>query len=211
MAAPQISMVLAHHFEVVPVATLSGLSAKLDFFAIPADVASIGSDPARLGELQERIDLFALLVDARTGISKEMIVIWQHFQERQFPRVMIVQGIEFSESDFDDIVLIGNRVLEQFATPFLVLHDDIGQPTALISLEDNLVHDYSGSQANRYSADSELVDLISDFQDEYLELHKEMGETGFAEGIFAIAIPVGSQKPFGIPELNSIIEALAKR
>jgi hypothetical protein len=74
-----------------------------------------------------------------------------------------------------------------------------------------LVHDYSGSQANRYSADSELVDLISDFQDEYLELHKEMGETGFAEGIFAIAIPVGSQKPFGIPELNSIIEALAKR
>ena len=63
MAVPQISMVLAHHFEVVPVATLSGLSAKLDFFAIPEDFAYTDSDPAGLGELQERIDLFALLVD----------------------------------------------------------------------------------------------------------------------------------------------------
>lgn len=211
MAAPQIRMLMAHHSEVEPVATLSGLSANVKLLAISADATSSGPGAELLGDLQERIDLFSLLVDARSGISKEMITLWSHFQERQFPRVMIVQGIELSESDFDDIVLIGNRVLEQFATPYLVLHDDLGQPTALISLEDNLVHDYSGSKTNRYSADNELIDLISDFQDEYLELHNEMGEAGFAEGIFAIAIPVGSQKPFGIPELNSIIEALAKR
>jgi hypothetical protein len=140
-----------------------------------------------------------------------MIELWHHLQDRQFPRTMIVQGIEFSESDFDDIVLIGNRVLEQFATPYLVLHDDLGQPTALISLEDNLVHDYSGAEKNRYSADSELIDLISEFQEEYLQLYKELGEEGFFQGIFAVAIPVGSEKPFGVPELNMVIEALSKR
>ena len=125
--------------------------------------------------------------------------------------MVIVQGIEFSESDFDDIVLIGNRVLEQFATPYLVLHDDLGVPTALISLEDNLVHDYSGKELNKFSADMDLVDLVSDFQDEYLQIYKEMGDDGFFQGIFAIAIPIGSTKPFGIAELNSIIESLAKR
>jgi len=203
MSDAPIHMILAHHHEVLPVTALAKVSATVDSLALPTD----GSVP----EIPEKVDLFALLVDARTGISKEMIEIWHHFQERQFPRIMLVQGVELSESDFDDIVLIGNRVLEQFATPFLVLHDDLGQPTALISLEDNLVHDYSGSQANRFSADSELIDLVADFQEEYLQLYRDLGEEGFFQGIFAIAIPIGKDKQFGIPELNSIIEALSKR
>lgn len=204
-------MILAHHLGVKPVASLSGLSAQVEL--LPLDQKDIEAQSSQsFPKLdQEKIDLFALLVDARSGISKEMIDVWHHFQDRQFPRIMIVQGIELSESDFDDIVLIGNRVLEEFATPFLVLHDDLGLPTALISLEDNLVHDYSGSQVHRFSADSELVDLVSDFQEEYLEIHKELGAEGFFEGIFALAIPVGNEKPFGVPELNSMIESLAKR
>ncbi|MEY3378769.1 MAG: hypothetical protein RLZZ125_346 [Actinomycetota bacterium] len=203
MSEPLIKLLLAHHRDVKPAHTPTALKANVEVIVLPAQLSELGSF--------ESVDLFALLVDARSGISKEMIELWHHFQERQFPRAMIVQGIEFSESDFDDIVLIGNRVLEQFATPYLVLHDDLGQPTALISLEDNLVHDYSGAEKNRYSADSELMDLISEFQEEYLQLYKELGEEGFFQGIFAIAIPIGSEKPFGIPELNMVIEALSKR
>ena len=161
--------------------------------------------------LNSDFDVFLLLVDARSGISPAMVETWQAYAERQFPRIMIVQGLEFAESDFDDIVLIGNRILEQFATPFLVLHDDLGQPTALISLEDNLVHDYSGAQAKSYSADSELVDIVADFQEEYLQLYSDLGEDGFNQGIFAIALPLGIEKAFGVAELNSILEALAKR
>ena len=162
-------------------------------------------------DLATDFETFLMLVDARTGISPAMVEVWQSYAERQFPRLLLVQGLEFAESDFDDIVLIGNRVLEQFATPFLVLHDDLGQPTALISLEDNLVHDYSGAQARRYSAESELVDLVADFQEEYLQLYSDLGEDGFQQGIFAIALPVGIDKAFGIAELNSILEVLAKR
>ncbi len=203
MSEPQIQLLLAHHPDVGAAPTLTALRAKVEVMALPIPLSKL--------DYLESVDLFALLVDARSGISKEMIELWNHFQDRQFPRAMIVQGIEFSESDFDDIVLIGNRVLEQFATPYLVLHDDLGQPTALISLEDNLVHDYSGSEKNRFSADKELMDLIADFQEEYLQLYKELGEDGFFQGIFAIAIPIGSEKTFGIPELNLLIEALSKR
>jgi hypothetical protein len=162
-------------------------------------------------DLATDFEIFLMLVDARTGISPAMVEVWQSYAERQFPRLLLVQGLEFAESDFDDIVLIGNRVLEQFATPFLVLHDDLGQPTALISLEDNLVHDYSGAQARRYSAESELVDIVADFQEEYLQLYSDLGEDGFQQGIFAIALPVGIEKAIGIAELNSILEVLAKR
>lgn len=197
-------LLLAHHENMEPVHTLQDLRAVVKKLPISEKLEDLSRQS---GETQ----IFALLVDARSGISKAMISAWQYFQERQFPRVMIVQGIEFSESDFDDIVLIGNRVLEQFATPYLVLHDDLGVPTALISLEDNLVHDYSGKELNKFSADMDLVDLVSDFQDEYLQIYKEMGDDGFFQGIFAIAIPIGSTKPFGIAELNSIIESLAKR
>lgn len=197
-------LLLAHHENTEPVHTLQDLRAVVKKLPISEKLEDLSRQS---GETQ----IFALLVDARSGISKAMISAWQYFQERQFPRVMIVQGIEFSESDFDDIVLIGNRVLEQLATPYLVLHDDLGVPTALISLEDNLVHDYSGKELNKFSADMDLVDLVSDFQDEYLQIYKEMGDDGFFQGIFAIAIPIGSTKPFGIAELNSIIESLAKR
>ena len=199
-----IQLLLAHHVNTEPIDSLQELRAVVQKLPISEKLEDLSRQS---GETQ----IFALLVDARSGISKAMISAWQYFQERQFPRVMIVQGIEFSESDFDDIVLIGNRVLEQFATPYLVLHDDLGVPTALISLEDNLVHDYSGKELNKFSADMDLVDLVSDFQDEYLQIYKEMGDDGFFQGIFAIAIPIGSTKPFGIAELNSIIESLAKR
>lgn len=205
MKEPRIRLLLAFDTETKPAEQLTdGLASQVINF----EISRSGQTAT---ELNFEVDLFALLVDARSGISQQMVEIWQEYAERQFPRLILVQGLEFAENDFDDIVLIGNRILEQFATPFLVLHDDLGQPTGLISLEDNLVHDYSGAEVKRYSADSELVDLIKDFQDEYLQLYSDLGEDGFAQGIFAIAIPIGIHKRFGGIELNSILQALAKR
>jgi hypothetical protein len=181
-----------------------GISAEINYLTLDKNQTAVD-------QLRFDVEVFLLLVDARTGISPAMVETWQSYAERQFPRLMLVQGLEFAENDFDDIVLIGNRILEQFATPFLVLHDDLGQPTALISLEDNLVHDYSGSQVKKYSADSELVDIVADFQEEYLQLYSDLGDDGFNQGIFAIALPLGIEKAFGVAELNSILEALAKR
>lgn len=205
MKESEIRLLLAFDEETRPSEQLEELAGMtLSKLKIPRQRLSTGS-------FNFEVDLFSLLIDARTGISQPMIETWQEYAERQFPRLALVQGLEFAESDFDDIVLIGNRVLEQLATPFLVLHDDLGQPIGLISLEDNLVHDYSGSEVKRYSADSDLVEMIVDFQQEYLQLYSDLGEDGFSQGIFAIALPIGLEKSIGIAELNSILTALAKR
>ena len=157
------------------------------------------------------IDLFVLLVDARTGISSSMIAVWSYFQDRQFPRILLVQGIGESAVDFDDIVLIGNRTLELLATPFLVLHDDLGRPNGLIELETGKVFDYSTERPVETIAEPELLDLVTDFGDEYESNFADLGSEGFAAGIYAIALPIGAANGLGVPELNRILQAIPKQ
>ncbi len=156
------------------------------------------------------IDLFALLVDAKTGISKSMISAWHYFQDRQVPRLLLVQGIEFSSTDFDDIVMIGNRVLEKFATPFLVLHHQDGSPIGLIDIVTGHTRDYSGAEIKLGVADIELENLVKDFRDEFLEEFAEIGESGFAAGIYPIAFPITRERKIGILELNDLLATLPK-
>lgn len=168
----------------------------------------IGQDS---GELTDgEFDVFLMVVDASAGISKSMIEIWNHFLERQVPRMMLVQGLELNGTDFDDIVLIGDRVLEKFATPFLVLHDEDGAPVGLIRLIDETVIDYSKSSPVLSAADGELRELVKDFKTEFDEEFVALGEDAFAAGIFAIALPIDGKCGFGEPELKSFLATLSK-
>lgn len=158
-----------------------------------------------------QIDLFVLLADARTGISDTMIAAWQFYQERLFPRLLIVQGIEETTTDFDDIVLIANRTLEALATPYLVLHGEDGKPTGLIELESGMVLDYSSPQVLSSLADQELLDLVRDFQDEYRDNFQELGSDAFQAGVLAIAIPIANRNQLGSAEITRYLQLLSKR
>lgn len=159
-------------------------------------------------QITQSVRAIALLINAKTGVSKEMMDFWSHISVRGFPRMLIVNGLEFSEIDFDDIVLIANRVLEQVATPYLVLHDELGEPSGLISLSDLQVLDYSGGVLNKYLADDELVSLVTDFKIEYEEQFNEFEENGFTSGLFVPALPLGSNRSFGIAEIQSYLDKI---
>ena len=183
--------------------TLEGIAAKIATFKIPEKK---WAGPVAIHT--EEVDAFALLVDARTGISTGMVEAWQYFAERQYPRVLLVQGIELAESDFDDIVMIANRILEEFATPYLVLHDDLGLPSGLIELKNYTVSDYSGTGIVEYLADTELQELVIEFKDEQAVFAEEISQGAFTQGTVAIALPIGELKPIGARELNRILESL---
>lgn len=206
MRERDIHLLVGSHEGTSPSSSLGKCEAQLDSIAIPEKEWELPKtiEPSS-------IDAFVLLVDARSGISAGMIRCWQFFAERQYPRLLLVQGIEFAESDFDDIVLIANRVLEEFATPYLVLHDDLGQPSGLIELRTNTVTDYSGSGIVEYTADTDLQNLVSEFKHEQDEIEIEISEGAFLEGTRAIALPIGEVKPIGLRELNLIIKPLAKQ
>lgn len=167
------------------------------------------SEEAQLDfELFSDVDGVALVINAKTGVSKAMIEFWQYFAERQFPRLIIVNGLELSEIDFDDIVLIANRVLEQTITPFLVLHDELGEPIGLISLANLHVFDHSTNVPTEYAADSELKALVSEFQVEYLDQLEEFEETGFESGLLVPALPLVQNRGIGVREIQQYLDRI---
>jgi translation elongation factor EF-G len=159
----------------------------------------------------ENLDACALLVNAKSGVSPAMIELWSNISERQIPRMIIVNGLEFSEIDFDDIVLIANRVLENVITPFLVLHDELGEPTGLISLTDGIVHDYSNGQLTTYEADEELKSLVKEFRDELNLATTEFDETAYSQGLIVPAIPFIPSKQIGRSEIRKLANLLTRR
>lgn len=196
--------ILCHDHQLLPCSA---------FESLPWEVQTITlAKGAPLPELPtDSVDIFALLVDASTGISDTMISAWNFYQERQFSRLMLVQGIDADGFDFDDIVLIGNRVLEPFATPFLVLHNEDGAPIGLIELESGLVLDYSSPELLVSSADQELLELVGDFQDEYRTNFLDLGDSAFASGVLAVALPISESNGLGVREVTSYLQLLTKR
>ena len=156
-------------------------------------------------------DAFMLVINAKTGVSGAMIELWNRVSDRQIPRMILVNGLELSEIDFDDIVLIINRVLENVVTPYLVLHDEVGEPTGLISIADGNVHDYSGTEEINYKADDELINLITDFREELMLALSEMDESAYQQGIVVPALPYIRAKKIGLREIQNFARVLTKR
>ena len=94
-------------------------------------------------QLSGEADLAIFAIDPAAGIDQQTIEQWEQLDEFQIPRLVVVTGLEKQEADFDDAVMIANRVFDQMITPYLVLHDDAGAPIALISLDDLTITNYS--------------------------------------------------------------------
>ena len=122
------------------------------------------------------------------------------------PRLVVVNELEGSDSDFDDAVLLANRVFDPLVTPYLVLHDDAGNPSALIDLETLEVIDYSQSPTSRRDSEPEHKELVADFRSEYLEAVEDAGESAFEAGLLFPAIPVVISKGIGVDIVNAFIE-----
>jgi translation elongation factor EF-G len=181
----------------------SGFEGLISSFEIP-------DDEIDYTQVLTDIDAAALVVSAKTGVSQKMIEFWNYLNERQIPRMVLVNGLELSETDFDDIVMIANRVFEEVITPFLVLHDDVGEPIGLISLADLLIHDYSNQFPDFYNADEELTSLVSEFRAEYETQSQLLNEHGFETGLAVPALPVIENRKIGINEVAPFLNKIRK-
>lgn len=154
-------------------------------------------------------DLAIFAVNPAAGIDQATIDLWNSLSEFQLPRLVVVNELEGSDSDFDDAVLLANRVFDQLVTPYLVLHGDAGEPTALIDLQTLEIIDYSTNPQSRRDSDPEHKELVADFRDEYLEALEDAGEDAFEAGLLFPAIPVVISKGIGIDIVNDFIARAA--
>ena len=143
-------------------------------------------------------------INASSGIDQKTVELWHEFDELLMPRILVITGFNEGLQDFDDAVILAKRLLDDVATPVLVLHDDDGSPCALIDLENMKINNYRTNQIT--DAEPEHLELVSEFREEYLNQLDAAGEDGFASGIFFPAIPV----LLNDPEFNLGVDIVKK-
>lgn len=153
-------------------------------------------------------DLAIFAINPSAGIDTSTIAMWSALDDFQIPRLVVVNGLDGHEMDFEDAVMVANRVFDQLVTPYLVLHDDLGEPVALIRLQDLQILDYSTTPPTLRHGDPEHEELIRDFREEFFEQMSEMDEGAFAAGIIFPAIPINIQKGIGVDVVRSYIDLL---
>ena len=153
-------------------------------------------------------DLAIFAINPSAGIDQLAIDNWASLDDFQIPRMVVVNGLEGQELDFEDAVMVANRVFDQLVTPYLVLHDDNGEAAALIRLQDLQIIDYTKNPPLLRASDPEHEELVREFREEYFDLTSEMDEGAFAAGILFPAIPINLIKGIGLDVVQSYIDLL---
>ena len=176
------------------------------------DLEAIGTiiDKSR-PELVGEVDLAIFLIEADRGLSSEEIADFHRLRELQLPTLILVAGLasetESSDQwDFDDVVMLINRVLEPSVAPFLVLHGDDGNPSGLFDLANNKVVDYSSPYRKESEPDEDLLSLTKDFRDEFQE--NGYMDSDFVTGLRVVTLPFIPERAVGLFETAQLLTKL---
>lgn len=165
------------------------------------DILTEGGDPAQ-------VDCAIFAINPSAGIDAQTIALWESFNDYLTPRIMVALALPGADLDFDDAVMLANRVFDQMVTPYLVLHGDDGTPAALISLEDLSVRNYIQGIAVISDSEPEHRELVADFQSEYREIIEASGDDAFSAGLLFPAIPVNIENGIGLDVLIDYLNQL---
>ena len=191
-----------------PVASALTIAVYGHISADPAAVAqAFGAHVSE--EVESETDVAIFVINPATGIDQKTIEMWQIYDEFLVPRIVVVTHIENPDVDFDDAVMLANRVFDYVSTPYLVLHDEAGLPCALISLESMQVIDYSTVPAQKIASEPEHETLVQEFRDEYMEHTLALGEGAFAAGLLFPAIPLWIERGIGIDIVDSYLKQIS--
>ena len=153
-------------------------------------------------------DVAIFAISAKNGPNSTDIEAWQISRELYIPSLVVINQLQESEIDFDDMVAICGRMLDPLINPYLILHDDIGAPTALIDLESLKLIDYSTGERVIRESDGEHKVLVFEFRKEYLDAIEEFGENSFQQALTFPALPLVESNSIGKFEILELLNKL---
>ena len=153
----------------------------------------------------ESADVALFFVSASDGIDAAGIELWNQAREFYVPSIVVVDQLENSEIDFDDMSAIAGRLLDPVVTPYLVLHSDEGAPIALIDLDSLKLSNYSSGHRAITESDPEHKVLVFEFRKEYLEALEAAGDGAFEQGLLYPAIPYLPENNLGREEIANYL------
>ncbi len=175
--------------------------------AQPQAIANL-FDAQIASEIVIESDLAIFAINPAAGIDQKTIDQWQALSDYQLPRLVIVNELDGSDADFEDAIMLANRVFDQLVTPYLVLHAENGNPVALISLSALQIIDYSTKPPTTSASEIEHQELVAEFREEYLEEIEGAGENAFAAGLLFPAIPIVISNGLGLDIVKDFINQL---
>jgi hypothetical protein len=99
-------------------------------------------------------------------------------------------------------------MLEPVVAPFLVLHADNGDPTALINLESMKVTNYVGDKVIEQDSNPEHHELVKDFAAELTQSLQEGGWEQFVQGLIIPAIPFMFSNKLGFIQTKKFLNLI---
>ncbi len=159
-------------------------------------------------EVNAESDLAIFAINPAAGIDQVTIDQWHALSDFQLPRLVVVNELDGSDADFEDAIMLANRVLDQLVTPYLVLHSESGSPIALISLDDLQIINYGTKPPTTSASEVEHQELVAEFREEYLEEMAGAGENAFSAGLLFPAIPIVISNGLGINLVKGFIDQL---
>lgn len=178
--------------------------------ALPESIAAaFGGTVSTIADPECDLAIFA--INPAAGIDGPTIELWKSFDEFQTPRLVVITVMDGMEMDFDDAVMVANRVFDTTVTPYLVLHGESGAPIGVISLQDLTTIDYSVNPPVIGHADEELQEVVAEFREEYLSQMEEMEDGAFAAGILFPALPINLAIGLGVDLVQKYLDELPSR
>jgi translation elongation factor EF-G len=156
-------------------------------------------------------DLAIFCVSAVVGFAPGTTENWQRAREIYLPSIVAIVDLEKSEIDFEDMSAIVGKTLDPVVTPYLVLHSDEGFPTAVISLETQMITDYTLGLKRTIESEPEHKELVAEFREEFLEQIESAGDEPFLNALIFPAIPLALHIKLGLAEIQEWLNKIPGR
>ncbi|HWG23150.1 elongation factor G-like protein EF-G2 [Actinospica sp.] len=175
-------------------------------------------------------DAALFVVSALDGLDGSTQLLWEECAAVGLPRAVVVTKLDAARADFDEMVLICQRVFGDGVAPlYLPLLDDQEQVAGLIGLLSQQIFDYSGGGRTVVAADPEHLELIEPARNALIEgiiaesedetlMDRYLGgeeidvkvliddlETAVARGHFYPVLPVSALSGVGTQELFELV------
>ncbi len=175
-------------------------------------------------------DAALFVVSAADGVDGSTQLLWEECAAVGLPRAVVVTKLDAARADFDEMVLICQRVFGDGVAPlYLPLLDDEEQVGGVIGLLSQQIFDYSSGERDVVEADPEHLELIEPARNALIEgiiaesedetlMDRYLGgedidvkvliddlETAVSRGHFYPVIPVSAATGVGTTELLQLI------
>jgi elongation factor G len=175
-------------------------------------------------------DAALFVVSAADGVDGSTQLLWEECAAVGLPRAVVVTKLDSARADFDEMVLICQRVFGDGVAPlYLPLLDDEEQVAGVIGLLSQRIYDYSSGERQSVEPDPEHLELIEPARNALIEgiiaesedetlMDRYLGgeeidvkvliddlETAVSRGHFYPVLPVSAVTGVGMAELLELI------